>query len=83
MLTSNATWIESNGELSSGMDVWFKDGNTFNDLDINNLYLVEHKEYLKLIREVTQPESMNGKYEGRVEIDIKKEEYFDHNQEFF
>jgi hypothetical protein len=72
--------------MSPGMNVWFKDGETFNDMDISNLYLVEHKEYLELVRKVTQSrleEPMRrGNYEGREENEYEKEELFDHTKEF-
>ena len=81
VLTSNATWTENKGELVSGMNVWFKDNNTFNDMDINNLYLVDHKEYLKLSKKVTEP-ATKTKYEAREEAP-KKEVFFDSSKEYF
>ena len=86
ILTSNVTWKEHNGEVPEEMDIWFKDNNTFNDMDINNLYLVSHKEYLSLSRKVTQSENeslSSGNFKGRTEAKPKKEEFFDHNQEVF
>jgi hypothetical protein len=95
VLTSNVVWEKHNGPLSSGMDVWFIDENSFNDMEINNLYLVSHKEYLVLSKKVTQyiNESeeeilKKGDYEGRTEISKtpakkKKEEFFDYNKELF
>lgn len=86
VLTANITWLEHNEKMSPGMNVWFKDGETFNDMDISNLYLVEHKEYLELVRKVTQSrleEPMRrGNYEGREENEYEKEELFDHTKEF-
>ena len=86
ILTANATWEEHNGEVSNDKKIWFKDGNCFNDMDINNLYLVDRKEYLELIKEVAQPDKetlKSGNYEGRIEKDNNKQEFFDHKQEFF
>jgi hypothetical protein len=87
VLTAKLTWQETHGEIPKGMNVWFKDSEWFNDMDINNLYLVEHKEYLGLIEKVTQLSSeapmAKGKYEGREEKENSKEEFVDHNQEFF
>lgn len=94
MLTSNLTWQNINGEIPPNMDIWFLDDNIFNDMDISNLYLVSHKEYLKLIRKVTQSvdEStdeifQDGNYEGRAqnnnEPKYTKEELYNPNTEVF
>lgn len=86
VLTSNVTWQEHNGELPEGMDIWFVDGNTFNDTDIKNLYLIEHKKYLEFSKKITQQlekPMKKGNYEGREESKTKKEELFDHTKEYF
>lgn len=86
VLTAEVTWQTVHGDVPHGKDVWFKDGESFNDMDINNLYLVDHKEYLALSRKVTEPveERMSvGKYEGRSEEKPKKEEFFDYTKEMF
>jgi hypothetical protein len=84
-LTANVIWEKTNGSVPHGMSVWFKDGEHFNDMDINNLYLVEHKEYLTL----SKPKLHNGldegfesgKHTGRTQK--ASQEMFDHKQEFF
>lgn len=82
ILTANITWKETNGEIPSGKQVWFKDGECLNDMDINNLYLVDDKEYKELLQKVT-----HFRYESRIsnisEEQPKESEYFDHNQSFF
>ena len=86
ILTATVTWEQHNGALSSGMSVWFKDGEHFNDMDINNLYLVNRKEYLTLSKKSTQLSNetfSSGKYEGRTEEQSDKVEMFDHTQEYF
>ncbi len=88
VLSSNLTWKAHNGEIPEGMEIWFKDSNTFNDMDISNLYLVSRKEYLSLSRKVIQSVNVlkQGNYEGRVEQTTtpnKKEELFDHTKEYF
>lgn len=84
ILTSNITWEQSNGQVPKGMNVWFIDSNTFNDMDISNLYLVSHKEYLELSRKIIQSDNEStfkqGNYEGRVEKKYKKEEFFNPNE---
>lgn len=85
VLTANLTWQAKHGDVTPGMDVWFLDSNTFNDMDVNNLYLVEHKEYLKIIRKVIHSDKepmVRGNYEGREEVQSQKEELFDYNQEY-
>lgn len=83
VLTANLTWEQSNGPVPKGMNVWFIDSNTFNDMDISNLYLISHKEYLELSRKVTQSENESemkcGNYEGREERKYKKEELYNPN----
>lgn len=87
ILTSNITWKESFGEIPKGKQVWFKDNEWFNDMDINNLYLIDNKEYQEIIQKLTHSETKevftSGKYEGREETQNTKQEYFDHNQSFF
>lgn len=87
-LAAIVTWEKHNGPVPEGKSIWFKDGEHFNDLDINNLYLVEHKEYLALYRkkshngeEEDSEEMTKGKYTGRTKK--KSEEFFDHKQDFF
>lgn len=41
MLVSRYTWENANGPIPEGYYIGYKDGDTFNDQDINNLYLVE------------------------------------------
>jgi len=55
-------------------------------MDINNLYLVNRKEYLTLSKKSTQLSNETfscGKYEGRTEEQSDKVEMFDHTQEYF
>lgn len=82
VLTSNITWENVHGKIPQGQDVWFKDNEWFNDMDINNLYLVEHKEYLQLIKKVTQPCNVTQRFSCREEKP-EKQEYFDHTQLHF
>lgn len=86
VLSSNIVWEKVHGKIHEGYNVWFKDENTFNDLEINNLYLVEHKEYLKLVEKVIQHDNetfTSGGYEGRTETDNVKKQYFNHKAELF
>jgi hypothetical protein len=76
-LASNVTWKQNTGnDVPEKMNVWFKDNEPLNDLDFNNLYLIEHKEYLALCRKKLQnpveEEFESGNFTGRSEEPEKK-----------
>lgn len=71
-LTANVTWEQNKGTpVPKGMSIFFKDGEHFNDMDINNLYLVTHKEYLSLFKQKLhnhlEEGFESGNYTGRAE----------------
>jgi len=75
-LAANLTWSQTNGDVPKGFNVWFHDNEPLNDLDINNLYIVDHKTYLALCRKKSRNNLEEGfeknGYTGRTESKSKK-----------
>jgi len=88
-LAALVTWETHHGDVPQGKSIWFKDNESFNDLEISNLYLIEHKEFIALSKknshnQLEEDENTSTYSQRIVEPDQNnKEKFFDHKQEFF